>query len=218
MIKAFIFDLDGTLADTELLHYRTWKAVLEENGVEELSFQRFMDYVGTSNEKVAHDHIVSNDIPKTVDELVAEKQLLYMELIAEIQLYDGVNAILEIFEEEVRMAVASSSHRKEVCAILETHNISRFFEYIIGGDMVQKRKPDPEIYLKATEVLGVQPRECIAFEDTNFGITAAKDAGIYSIAIPNAFTQKHDFSRADRILSSLGDMNSGLLFEIGQLV
>lgn len=217
MIKAFIFDLDGTLADTELLHYRTWKAVLEENGVAELTYEKFLEYVGTSNEKVARDHIISDGIPKTVDVLVAEKQQLYIELIAEIQLYDGVNEILEIFKEKVRMAVASSSHRKEVCAILDAHNISRFFEYIIGGDMVQKRKPDPEIYLKAAEVLGVQPRECIAFEDTNFGITAAKDAGIYSIAIPNAFTKKHDFSRADRILTSLGDMNSGLLLEIGLL-
>ncbi len=214
MIKAFIFDLDGTLADTEHLHYRTWKAALEENGVAEFTFDIFLNYVGTSNEKVARDYIVAGGKPKSIEELVERKQQLYMEVISEIQLYDGVVAILETFHDKVQMAVASSSHSKEVSAILDTHKISRFFEYVIGGDMVRKRKPDPEIYLKTLDVLGVSAKESIAFEDTNFGITAVKEAGIYGIAVPNDYTKNHDFSRADKVISSLRDFNVDLLNEI----
>ncbi len=214
MIKTFIFDLDGTLADTELLHYRTWKAVLEENGVAEFTFNDFLNYVGTSNEKVARDYIASDVIMKSVEELIARKQHLYMEIIGEIQLYDGVVEILEIFHGKMQMAVASSSHYKEVSAILDAHKISRFFQYVIGGDMVRKRKPDPEIYLKTLDVLGVSAKESIAFEDTNFGITAVKEAGIYGIAVPNGYTKNHDFSRADKVISSLSDFNVDLLNEI----
>ncbi len=218
MITTFIFDLDGTLADTELLHYRTWKTVLEENGVAEFTFAEFLNYVGTSNEKVARDYIASNGIPKSPEELIELKKQLYMECIVEIQLYDGVVELLEAFQGKVKMAVASSSHEKEVSAILESHDVSRFFEYVIGGDMVQKRKPDPEIYLKALDVLGVTPKESIAFEDTNFGIAAVKDAGIYGIAIPNAYTQNHDFSRADQVISSLKDFNEDKFKEIERFV
>ncbi len=214
MIKTFIFDLDGTLADTELLHYRTWKAVLEENGVAEFTFNDFLNYVGTSNEKVARDYIASDGIMKSVEELIARKQHLYMEIIGEIQLYEGVVEILENFHGKMQMAVASSSHYKEVSAILDTHKISSFFEYVIGGDMVRKRKPDPEIYLKTLDVLGVSAKESIAFEDTNFGITAVKEAGIYGIAVPNGYTKNHDFSRADKVISSLSDFNVDLLNEI----
>ena len=218
MIKAFIFDLDGTLVDTELLHYRTWKAVLEENGVAELTFEKFLKYVGTSNEKVARDHIISDGINKTVDELIRAKQQMYLELIPEIQLYEGVVEILETFHGKVVMAVASSSHLKEVSAILEANNISGFFEYVIGGDMVKKRKPDPEIYLKTLNKLGVLPQESVAFEDTEFGIAAVKDAGIYGIAVPNTYTMNHDFSRADQVISSLSNVDFGFVSEIEQLV
>ncbi len=214
MIKTFIFDLDGTLADTELLHYRTWKTVLEENGVADFTFDEFLNYVGTSNEKVARDYIARDDILKSIEELIERKQQLYMKLIGEIQLYDGVVEILETFHGKVQVAVASSSHYKEVSAILDAHKISRFFEYVIGGDMVRKRKPDPEIYLKTLDVLGVPAKESIAFEDTNFGITAVKEAGIYGIAVPNGYTKNHDFSRADKVISSLSDFNVDLLNEI----
>ena len=74
MIKALIFDLDGTLANTELLHYRAWEKTLLNNGVNQLPLETFLNYVGTSNEKVAGDFIESDDINKTLTELVREKQ------------------------------------------------------------------------------------------------------------------------------------------------
>ena len=211
MIQALIFDLDGTLANTEMLHFKAWREALLQHGVENFSFEDFLRYVGTSNEKVANDYIQSDGIQKSQNELITEKQTLYMDLIPEVELCAGAREILERFEGKMSLAVASSSHEKEVRAILETHNLISFFPIVLGGDMVEKRKPDPEIYLKAQTLLGKIPAECVAFEDSGPGLNAAKNAGMKAIAVPNEFTKGHDFSRADSVVTSFNAVDTALL-------
>ena len=211
MIQALIFDLDGTLVNTEMLHFKAWKEALLQNGVKDFTLEDFLRYVGTSNEKVANDYIQSDGITKSQIELITEKQTLYMNLIPEVELCTGAREILERFHGKMSLAVASSSHEKEVRAILNTHDLLSFFQVILGGDMVQKRKPDPEIYLKAQALLGKMPSECAAFEDSGPGLNAAKNAGIKAIVVPNEFTRDHDFSRADSIVSSFNVVNPVLL-------
>lgn len=207
MIKALIFDLDGTLANTEILHYRAWKQALKNNGVDQLPFKTYMTYVGTNNEKVAGDYIQSNNISKDIAELVREKQIIYMDLIPEMQLLQGAREILDHYHTTFRLAVASSSHKKEILLVLESQRLDSYFDLIIGGDMVRKMKPDPEIYLKVQQTLGFAQQECIAFEDSEHGLNSAKNAGMYGVAIPNEFTLNHNFSRADLILTSLAEMD-----------
>lgn len=214
MIKALIFDLDGTLVNTELLHYQAWQKILLQNGVAEFTTERFLDYVGTSNEKVAVDYIFAHGIEKSVEELVLEKQAVYMKLIPEIELCAGVRQILEQYRGTLQLAVASSSHKREIVAILESHGVADYFSEVIGGDMVTKKKPDPEIYLKVQSLLGVSVAECLAFEDSGHGLNAAKSAGMYGVAIPNRFTRDHDFSRADRVIDSLAEVNDDLLLQL----
>lgn len=211
MIQALIFDLDGTLVNTEMLHFRAWREALLQNGVGEFSLEDFLRYVGTSNEKVANDYIQSDGINKSQKELIKQKQTLYMDLIPDVELCPGAREILERFNGEMSLAVASSSHEKEIRAILEIHDLISYFPVILGGDMVQKRKPDPEIYLKAQALLGKSPDECTAFEDSCPGLNAAKNAGMKAIAVPNEFTKEHDFNRADSVVESLNDVNSALL-------
>jgi len=211
MIKALIFDLDGTLANTEELHYRAWEKTLVGNGLPEFTFPTFLNYVGSSNEKLASDYACSYGIERDATELVLAKQANYMELIPEIELCAGVREILNRFHGEKLLAVASSSHQREVMAILELHGITGFFTQVLGGDMVQKKKPDPEIYLRMQALLQVSAQECVAFEDSSHGLNAAKSAGMFGIAIPNEFTRGHDFSRADRILDSFKEVGDTLL-------
>lgn len=211
MIQALIFDLDGTLANTEKLHFKAWREALLQNGVVEFSFEDFLHYVGTSNEKVAGDYIQNKKIQKSREELITEKQTLYMDLIPEVELCPGAKAILERFQGQMRLAVASSSHEKEIRAILEVHGLISYFPVILGGDMVQKRKPDPEIYVKAAGLLGKRPEHCLAFEDSSPGLNAAKNAGMKAIAVPNEFTREHDFSRADSVVTSFDAVNAALL-------
>lgn len=211
MIQALIFDLDGTLANTEMLHFKAWREALLRNGVREFSLEDFLRFVGTSNEKVANDYIQSDGIKKSQKELITEKQALYMDLIPEVELCTGTREILERFHGEMSLAVASSSHEKEIRAVLEIHDLISYFPVILGGDMVQKRKPDPEIYLKAQALLGKSAAECVAFEDSGPGMNAAKNAGMVAIAVPNEFTREHDFTRADSIVTSFDAVDSALL-------
>lgn len=214
MIKGLIFDLDGTLANTERLHYKAWKKTLLNNGLSEFTFSTFLKYVGTSNEKVASDYAGTRRVDKSALDLVLEKQAIYMELIPEVELCVGVPEILSRFENEMVMAVASSSHLLEVMAILEIHGLAGFFSQVIGGDMVKRKKPDPEIYLQTQSLLKVSGKECVAFEDSGHGLNAAKNAGMYGIAIPNEFTREHDFSRADQVIRSFSEVNPEMLLRM----
>lgn len=214
MIRAFIFDLDGTIANTEKLHFRAWRQTLMQNGVDNFTFESFLAFVGTSNEKVAEDYISSHELVKSVEELVLEKQGIYMELIPGVELCPGVRQLLASFYGEMEMAVASSSHKKEVCAILDAHRLSRYFSFVVGGDMVKRKKPDPEIYLKTKEMMAIPAENCLAFEDSSHGLNAAKNAGMYGVAVPNEFTSGHDFSRADKVVASLNEINRELIREI----
>ena len=213
MIKALIFDLDGTLANTEMLHYQAWKEALLNNGVYQFSFETFLNYVGTSNEKVATDFIKSDKIEKSAAELIREKQDMYMEYIPEIKLCDGVREILSRYHKKKVLAVASSSYKQEIMAILGANDLTEYFSEVIGGDMVERKKPDPEIYLRVQSLLNLASEECLAFEDSSSGLIAAKNAGMYGVAIPNEFTRNHDFSRADYILGTLAEVNDEMLKE-----
>ncbi len=217
MIQALIFDLDGTLANTEMLHFKAWREALLRNGVREFSLEDFLRYVGTSNEKVANDYIQSDGIKKSQKELITEKQALYMDLIPEVELCTGALEILERFHGKMSLAVASSSHEKEIRAILEIHDLTSYFPVILGGDMVKKRKPDPEIYLKAQTLLGKASLECVAFEDSGPGLNAAKNAGMKAIAVPNEFTREHDFTRADSIVDNLAQVDVQCIERLGTL-
>ncbi len=207
MIKALVFDLDGTLVDSETLHHRAWEKALVQNGVPSFSLEEFLRFIGTSNEKVATEYIKSHNIPKNIVDLVLEKQAIYMELLPEIQLCSGVKEMLNRFHGKMEMAVASSSHKKEIMAILGMNNLLDYFSYVIGGDMVREKKPDPEIYLRVQSFLQLHPDECVAFEDSAHGLNAAKNAGMYGVAIPNMFTRNNDFDRADRVITSFGEVD-----------
>lgn len=211
MIQALVFDLDGTLANTEMLHFTAWRKTLLEAGVAEFTLDDFLNYVGTSNEKVASDYIKSDGITKSQQELILEKQNRYMELIPQVELSKGAREIVARFHGKFQLAVASSSYEKEVRAILEVSGLLPFFQVVLGGDMVQNRKPDPEIYLKAQKLLGVNGGASVAFEDSAPGLLAAKRAGMKGVAIPNEFTRTHDFSGADAVLSSFNDVDLKLL-------
>lgn len=207
MIRSLIFDLDGTIGDTEELHFQAWQRTLLDHGVPQFSFNDFIAYVGTSNEKVAGDYCSNYTLQVTEKELIKYKQDLYLELIPQVQLCAGAKELIELCAGHFSLAVASSSHQKEVHKILASQGLLPHFQAVLCGDMVTKRKPDPEIYLKAAQALQVAPENCMAFEDTEHGLNAAKAAGMYGVAIPTPFSKNHDFSSADICLKSLAEMN-----------
>lgn len=214
MIRALLFDMDGTLVDSEQLHYRTWGETLRGHGVGDFPFDEFFRYVGVSNEQLAQEYIDSHRLPVSVEALVRQKQQLYLQLIPTLRPIPGVRELLERMHRRYLLAVASSSDRVELEQILATLDLRHHFSEVVGGDMVRHKKPDPEIYRQAITRLGVAPHEAVAFEDSQAGVTAAKDAGIATIAIPSPLLRGGDFSRADRILPGLEVVDDHLLAQL----
>jgi len=203
MIRAMIFDMDGTLVDSETVHFEAWKKTLASHGATNFPFKDFISYVGASNEKLADDYIQSGGLEVARDRLVQEKQIIYLNMISGIRLLDGVEETIRKYFGKYRLAVASSSDCVEIEKILNTVSLRSSFEQVVGGDMVSRKKPDPEIYLKTARLLSLTPQQCIAFEDSESGLTAAKDAGMFAVAVPNKLSGHHDFSRADLIVDSI---------------
>ncbi len=211
MIKALIFDMDGTLVDSEKLHYQSWKTVLERHGIPSFSFTEFLDYVGTSNEKIATEYQATYQLKATSAVLISEKQQLHLERLNTVEPMPGSFTVIERFTNTLRLGVASSSHFIELQRILNVLGLEDIFEHVIGGDMITHRKPHPEIYQRSCALFDLPPEQCVAIEDTEPGITAAKEAGLYAIAIPNTLSKSHDFSKADKILNRIDQIDHALI-------
>jgi len=214
MIKAIIFDMDGTLVDSETLHFEAWKQTLQLHGIKRFPFSEFISYVGTSNEELAADYIESDGLGADIVQLVDEKQVIYLEKLSGIKPLGGVVTMVNAFVGICRLAVASSSDCIELEEILRTLDLRSCFEQVVGGDMVTQKKPAPEIYLKTAGLLSLAPDECVAVEDSEPGLVAAKEAGMFVIAVPNALSRDHDFSRADLVVERIDQIKKQTLVSL----
>jgi len=189
MVKAFIFDLDGVLVDTAKYHYLAWKRLSEELGLQfnlhdnEMlkgvsRTKSFEIILGLNNREMSDEEI---------DKYCAIKNSYYLDYINNLkqeELKAGVREFLECARNNgFKIALGSAS--KNSMLILEKLNILDLFDAIVDGRVVKNAKPDPEIFLKGAEELGVEPGECIVFEDSLAGITAAHNGGMKAIGVNN---------------------------------
>lgn len=211
MFQALIFDMDGTLVDSERVHCEAWSETLSAYGLDAPPFEAFGKYVGVSDEQMAVEFIAFGGLDISSGKLVGEKRDAYLKRVPRIPLLSGVEELLHRCRDRFKMAVASSSPHNELIHILEHHGLKSLFEQVVGGDMVTRKKPDPEIYTKTAGLLGVDPVVCLAFEDSQAGVESAKSAGLTVAAIPQLMSMEHDFSRADIRLGTLLDVDDDLL-------
>jgi beta-phosphoglucomutase-like phosphatase (HAD superfamily) len=129
-------------------------------------------------------------------------------MLPEVTPLEGVFGLITEMSENYRLAVASSSDIIELEEILSVLGVRHFFEVVVGGDMVEAKKPNPGVYLKALELLDLNAHDCLAFEDSQSGVAAAKAAGLSVVAIPSKLSMNHDFSQADLIVDSFEQFNS----------
>jgi len=209
MIKAFIFDMDGVIIDSEPLHFQTDRMVMKKYGVD-ISDDELNSFVGVTNPEMWAILIQRYNINATVEELL-EIQYQYKAQVfgqSELQPIIGIpELIMDLKEKGISVALASSSSRQFIELVLRSLHIYDSFDVIISGEEVTHGKPAPDIFLKAAEELKVAPKECIVLEDSGNGVKAAKAAGMKCIAYFNPNSGIQDISLADYTVNTLENLN-----------
>jgi len=198
MLKAVIFDFDGVITDSEVLHFRAFNSVLGPHSVELTTREYYKSYLGLSDvdcfKLLIHQGrlgIAESEIPALV-----EKKTVIFENLAknEGKLIDGVRDFLAMLaQNDIAMGICSGALLPEIEMILEDANLRRHFETIVSAEHVKKGKPDPEGFLLAMERINakrpqqIKPDECIAVEDARWGLQAAKSAGMHTIGVTNSY-------------------------------
>jgi len=181
--KAYLFDCDGTIADSMPLHYRAWKQALGEWQCE-FDEKLFYSWGGMPVAEIISTLNEQHGLNMPVEILASRKESLYFELLPELKAVPEVLEHIEAERGRIPFAVVSGSTRESVTASLESlHLLDRFNTLVCAGDY-KESKPDPEGFLLAAARLGVAPETCLVFEDTEMGIQAAKAAGMASVKVP----------------------------------
>jgi HAD superfamily hydrolase (TIGR01509 family) len=180
---AYIFDCDGTLADTMPLHYKAWCAALRDH---ECDFPEafFYELGGVPTVQIVELLNERHGYKMPSKEIAHAKEQLYLEMVAQIGPIEPVVAIVHEFYGRLPMAVASGGRRSIVVKTLDALGLVDKFEAIIGSEDYVNGKPAPDPFLTAAARLGVEPAKCLVFEDTRIGTTAAEAAGMQWVLVP----------------------------------
>ena len=200
--RAFLWDMDGVIIDSAAPHYESWRETLAARGVT-FTEEQFRSCFGMRN-----DHIIGQvlgPLPELdVRAISEEKGQRYRDLIhGNARAFPGVMQLLRVMKKgNYPLAIGTSAPPANVEAMSAQLGLSDYFDIVVCGEDVKESKPDPEIFLRAAKKLGVEPRQCVVFEDSAHGVAAAKGAGMKCVAVTNSHPAE-TLGAADRVVSSL---------------
>lgn len=206
-IKACLFDLDGVVVDTAKYHYLAWKKIADDLG---------FNFSEHDNERLKGvSRMESLDILleigkikvdlRTKEELAATKNSLYVSYIQKMTPEEILPGVIRFLDELRRNAIliALGSASKNAMTILDKIDIAQKFDAVIDGNKVSKAKPDPEVFLKGAIELGIDPQNCLVFEDAQAGIDAARNGGMHIVGVG----QPGNLRNADFVIPGFATMN-----------
>lgn len=181
----YIFDCDGTLADTMPLHYRAWDATLRRHGFDGFTEDIFYSYGGVPTDRIVALLNERFGLSLPIEGIFDEKEELFRGLSVGVRPIKAVAAIAREARAEKRLAVASGGPRVVVEETLARIGFAGFFDAVVTADDVVHGKPAPDIFLEAARRIGVEPGKCLVFEDASPGIRAAAAAGMACVVVPS---------------------------------
>jgi len=212
--KGFIFDLDGVIVDTAKYHYLAWKALANDLGFD-ITLEQNEQLKGVS--RVRSLEIILDWGNKTLSEeefnkYMAEKNDNYLSHIAQMDAEEILPDVPKTltYLQETQQGIALGSASKNARKILQKVGLSEVFEGIVDGNDVSKAKPDPEVFLIAAQKLNIAPTDCIVFEDSVAGVTAANTAGMVSIGIGS----EENLGHADYIFKDFTEIQTSFIEEL----
>ncbi len=194
MSRAVLWDLDGTLADSSAFHFRSWQATMGPIGVE-VTEAKFLETFGRRNEFIVPMWLGARSTPRLAQELADAKEAMYRAFVE----IDGLTPlpgarewVQRLHDAGWKQAIGSSAPRRNVDVMIDAISLKSFFDITVAAEEVVHGKPAPDVFLKAAELLGVPPSQCIVVEDAAAGIAAARAAGIRCIGVGENGTDAAD--------------------------
>jgi HAD superfamily hydrolase (TIGR01509 family) len=195
MLRAVVFDFDGVIADSEPLHFRALREALRPAGVVIDEREYYSTYVAYDDRTCIRLALERHGRPYDAEGVTAvaeRKAEVFDELLRRIPFFPGVPELVEALAQDLPIAIASGARREEIEKILDGGGLRAHFRAIVGADDCDRTKPDPEPYLRAVALLardtpGLEPAECVAFEDTVAGIASARAAGLKVVGVATTY-------------------------------
>lgn len=181
--RAYLFDCDGTIADSMPLHYIAWKKALAEWNCE-FDEKLFYSWGGKPVREIVAELNKINGLNMLIETLATRKESLYLEQLPQLKVIPEVLEHIEAQHGRIPLAVVSGSRRDSVVGSLTVLNLLDKFDTIVAAEDYKNGKPAPDAFLLAAERLGVAAQDCLVFEDTALGIQAATAAGMASVMVP----------------------------------
>ncbi len=210
--RAVIFDMDGVIIDSEPLHIELETKMITELNIP-LSKEMYSRFAETTSLSMWEILVNEFNLDKNPKMLSLESDRRFIEALLstdKVKLFDGVKDVLKKLKGlEIPLALASSSSKDVVNAVLKKFELEEIFTVVVTGSDVQNSKPHPEIFLKASQMLNVPPSYCVVVEDSPNGVKAAKLAGINCIGFATQ-SNKHVITDATYIIKSFGEFDYGL--------
>ena len=222
MLRALFFDFDGTITDAERLHCQAFCKVLGENGVELDPEEYFSTYLGFDDADCIRAVLQDRNKDHSEEHVAAldqKKSDVYFNLLEnDLVLFPGVETFIKDMAKQFPMMVTSGAKEKEIVFALKKRNLLDYFVSVVSADHVKNSKPNPEAYIQSLRVLSesdpslsdLRADECLAFEDSPVGIRAAKDAGMFCLALPNS-RPPNALHTADQVLPSFEGVSADRL-------
>lgn len=208
-MKAVIFDMDGVIIDSEPIYNKIHADMLREFGITEF-LDCPEDYTGMTSIAVFTKTKELYQLKQTIAEIAAYQRDI---IIREIKNLDnepipGIRELLaNLKEHNIKTAIASSSERLFIDTVVTKFGLHDYFDIIVSGDDIKNSKPAPDIFLKAANLLSVEPAKCLVIEDSKNGTIAAKAAEMKCVGFANPNSGKQDLSQADKIISSIHEID-----------